>query len=366
MISVLPTAASLSLSYHRRHYGDPAEVGWGLKILSKAYEAAIRLWSWAYDSGLLPTHRVGVPVISIGNITTGGTGKTPVTQSLAIYLESLGLTVGVLSRGFGAQKSSGAPAWVTSAEKGDEAFLIQQTLTRGWVMVGRDRVKAAQQMIAERQPDVILLDDGFQHRRLGRDIDIVLLDAHKPFGNGYLLPAGPLREPVLSLKRATQILITKGQADEAFLLREDVRGVGHIVLTAVPFESRRLYTLGSPQVLLPMNSLHGHAVTLISGIAHPHDFESSVAETLGVSIEQHHVGADHQVYTEALVSAWLSAKPSGIFVTTEKDAVKLLEVWPSNSRDRVYVLGVTPVIDWASLLGADLARLGLTPREVAS
>jgi tetraacyldisaccharide 4'-kinase len=169
----------------------PALERLGLRAASVPYELAVRLRNAAYERGWLPSERVPVPVVSVGNLTAGGTGKTPFVEYVARFYRNLNRRVAILSRGYGG--ASGC---------NDEARVLEQNLSDVPHLQGVDRVALARRAMSEWKSDVLVLDDGFQHRRLARDVEIVLIDATAPWGHGYLLPRGLLREPLSSLRRA--------------------------------------------------------------------------------------------------------------------------------------------------------------------
>ncbi len=179
------------------------------------YSLALRLRALLYRSGILKTHRLPRPVISIGNITVGGTGKTPVTAYIARFLLAQGYRVAVLSRGYGGSLegqtcvvSDGATIMLSARECGDEPYLLASTVPGLMVVIGTDRYAAGQLAMQQLSPDIFLLDDGFQHLRLHRDLNILLLDFSRPFGNGLTLPAGILREPLSA--------VTPGRPDDFY------------------------------------------------------------------------------------------------------------------------------------------------------
>jgi tetraacyldisaccharide 4'-kinase len=208
---------------------------WLLWPLEMLYRGLLRLRAAAYDRGWLRRHRLPAKVISVGNLTVGGTGKTPMVITLAGWLEQRGLRVAVLTRGYGRREH--APLVINGrgeVEKyraelmGDEPILLARRLPEVTIGIGADRFALAQQILAveaPRPPDVFLLDDGFQHRRLQRDLDVVLLDATDPFGGGAVLPAGALREPPTALARADLIVLTRTEngGREAAVLEELAR-----------------------------------------------------------------------------------------------------------------------------------------------
>ena len=185
-----------------KNNGEPSPV-WlekFLSIASRAYGWCVRLRTAAYDQGMIKAKRLPCVVISIGNVTMGGSGKTPLTIYIAKKLCHLGYRVAVLSRGYGgkAEKSGaivsdGSQIFVSADVSGDEPYMMAQQLASTPIIVGADRYRSGKIAVRSFNPDVILLDDGFQHRRLARDLDLVLLDASKPGGNGYLFPRGVLR-----------------------------------------------------------------------------------------------------------------------------------------------------------------------------
>ncbi|HQI48082.1 MAG TPA: tetraacyldisaccharide 4'-kinase, partial [bacterium] len=183
----------------------PAGLLWPL---SRLYGRAVNRRNRRYDSGAAPIWRLECPVISVGNIVTGGTGKTPTVIFLARWLQKRGKRICILSRGYRRRSrgrvlvSDGERIQVTAAEAGDEPLLLAQQLPGVAVVVEADRVAAGRWALGMLGPDIILLDDGFQHRRLHRDLDIVTFKGLQDFGNGWLLPAGPLREDLAGLNRA--------------------------------------------------------------------------------------------------------------------------------------------------------------------
>lgn len=164
-----------------------------LKIASLFYTSIIKIWNFCYETGIFKTHRVKAKVISIGNITLGGTGKTPFTMFLADLLKKQGKRVAVIIRGYG----------------NDEWRLIERNSTSIPVIKGRDRLKSAREAETAHNAEILIMDDGFQHRRLSRDLDILLIDAKETFGNECIFPRGILREPLSAIKRAEVVVLTK-------------------------------------------------------------------------------------------------------------------------------------------------------------
>ncbi|MDP2861399.1 MAG: tetraacyldisaccharide 4'-kinase, partial [Desulfobacterales bacterium] len=191
-----------------------------LSVFSAIYGTLIRIRDIFYLRGIFSRKRLPCKVVSIGNITVGGTGKTPMTIYLAETLTGLGYKVVVVSRGYrgrakkkGGIVSNGREILMGPDSSGDEPFMMAARLNNIPVVVGQNRYNAGLLAIRNFNPDIILLDDGFQHRKLFRDIDLLLLDSGCPFGNGRLVPRGVLREPVVSIKRADAFILTRSSSD---------------------------------------------------------------------------------------------------------------------------------------------------------
>jgi len=189
-----------------------------LAIPAAIFATLMSLRTWAYARGLFTVHRLSRPVISIGNITAGGTGKTPVTAWIARHLLEQGLRVAVLSRGYGgslegetAIVSDGRNLLLGPDQCGDEPYLLASTIPGVMVVIGSDRYRAGLLAMERLAPDCFLLDDGFQHLRLYRDLNILLMDCSNPLGNGRVLPAGPLREVPAARQRADLLIFTRCQ-----------------------------------------------------------------------------------------------------------------------------------------------------------
>lgn len=262
----------------------------------------------AYRTGILRSHRVACPLIVIGNVTVGGTGKTPFVIWMTRYLQQRGLRVGVVLRGYG----GGSTQWprdvypdTSPAEVGDEAVLHAQRADI--VVAGPDRVAAASRA-AERGADVILSDDGLQHYRLARDAEIAVIDAQRELGNRFLLPAGPLREPATRL-RETRLIVRTARSDAVpAALVQPNEAVARVRLT----HAVSLVT-GERRLLSDFAAVHVHAV---AGIGNPSAFFSSL-RAAGLDIDAHEL-PDHAALTAADV-VFPDAAP---VLMTQKDAVK--------------------------------------------
>lgn len=352
------------IQIHSLHYDPKAPISRFLRVCEKLYRWAVCLRLWAYQNQILKTHRLSVPVISVGNLTTGGTGKTPVVIALAKVLESKGLKVAVLTRGY----HSEVDVEMHEADDprfGDEPYLIQQHLSRkSKVYVGKNRVTTGQHVEQIFRPDVVLLDDGFQYLNLHRDLNILLVDGEHGFGNHHLLPSGPLREPLSSVYRADWVLFTKhvDTEEQAKIkdLLETLNTSQTLKFDYCPFAVTALI-LVKTQKTEPFEALHGKHVFLLSGIAQPQSFETMVKANIPECvILNHFIFPDHYVYpTESLKSVEESMRgdPKALLLTTEKDWVKLKHKLSPQLHERTRLLRVEPQFDWEPLLESVLPAL---------
>ena len=294
--------------------------------LSLPYALLQQLRAGLYQIGILAAKRLPRPVISIGNLTVGGTGKTPVTAYIARQLLAQGLKVAVLPRGYGGSReglativSDGKTVLGTAEECGDEPFLLATTVPGLMVVTGSNRHAAGLLALERLAPDIFLLDDGFQHLRLHRDLNILLLDCTRPFGNGWTLPAGLLREPKSAGKRADLVIQTRcpQTGTPAAKLPETVFcNARHELADAIPLSG------GAP---LPLNSLYGRNVLAFAGIAEPQSFFDGLRRH-NLNVVASICLPDHVVYDNAQIRAIADAlRTSGAdyAITTEKDGVKL-------------------------------------------
>jgi tetraacyldisaccharide 4'-kinase len=289
--------------------------GDGWLILLRPLEWVFRVVVWlrrqCFECGLLGVYRSPVPVIVVGNITLGGSGKTPTVIALVQALEHRGIRVGVVSRGYGG-KTGGPPQLVSgtslAVECGEEAVLIHQR-TGCPCVVGASRSTAVQALLAQYCVDVIISDDGLQHYSLARDMEIVMYDSRSGFGNGRCLPEGPLREPLARLAQADFLLARAGE-DQAM---------------SVIYRSEGLINLHTA-VKLPLSSEHlGTAVYAVAGLGQPGLFLSMLAEQ-GFQAEPK-LFPDHHAYSH-LDFTELHDRP---IIMTEKDAVKCRDMAGSNA-----------------------------------
>ncbi|HET9552754.1 MAG TPA: tetraacyldisaccharide 4'-kinase [Anaeromyxobacteraceae bacterium] len=304
-----------------------------LLLAELLFRAAAALRGWLYDRGLLASARAAAPVISVGNLAVGGAGKTPVTIAIARRLAARGRAVAVLSRGYGASRgdervvADDRAVLLGAAEGGDEPALIARRLPGVRVLCGPRRAALAPLALAGLGADALLLDDGFQHRALGRDLDVVVLDAANPVGNGHLLPAGPNREPLSALRRAGLVWLSRvDQADPVAL--ERWRAAARRATGREPVESCHApidVVDGTLLRSLGPEALRGRRVLLLSGLARPGAFRRTV-EGLGATIAAERRFPDHHRFSGAELDEALAAAAGAgceLVVTTEKDAVRL-------------------------------------------
>ena len=287
-----------------------------LSGISVPYGLAVRTRNALFARGWKKVHRASVPVISIGNLTLGGTGKTPCVEYTAGLLRQHDQQVAILSRGYGAEGG-----------RNDEAMLLEENLPDVPHLQGRDRVALAATAVEELESDVLVLDDGFQHRRLHRDLDIVLIDASNPWGFNRMFPRGALREPVSGLKRAGLVMITRVDRADDTAIQEIRRRVARYTDATIAL------TVHEPIALLtgdgstePIESLRGATVAAFAGIGNPDAFRRTL-ETAGATVVEFRVFPDHHGYTRADVDdliRWASSQPAETLIaTTQKDMVKL-------------------------------------------
>lgn len=286
-----------------------------------------------YNSGYLKSLKVPVPVISIGNITAGGTGKTPMVEWVASLLRDNDFRPAILSRGY---KGAGGA--------NDEALLLEEHLADVPHLQGADRHALALAAIEELEAEILVLDDGFQHRKLGHDLDMVLLDATNPWGYGHMLPRGTLREPKSGLRRADVIVVTRAdQAAEATLksLAKEIESIapGKLLCEAIHQPVECIRYSGAP---LPLEALKGKRVLVFCGLGNPAALLATL-KSLGAQIAETLLFPDHHPYgaqdVEKII-AWADKSSQGgdLLVTSEKDLVKLRS--PSLGDHPLYALSV--------------------------
>jgi tetraacyldisaccharide 4'-kinase len=336
-----------------------------------AYRSGLRLRNATYALGVARTRRLPCRVLAVGNLTVGGTGKTPLVELIARTIAERGRSVAIVSRGYGGRAtapvslvSDGTRVLLGAAEAGDEPVLLARRLLdvpRGVpVVVGRDRFRAGALAVARFAPDVVVLDDGFQQRRLAKDVEVVCLDARAPWGHGGLLPGGSLREPPKSIRRAHLLVLTHAEAcPDLVAARVEVGRLTPVVPVAVAtLEPIGVLDVASGQAR-PLAALAARPALAFAGIAAPERFIETLGG-LGITPRAFVPFPDHHPYApEDLDALATRARAAGaeVLLTTEKDAVRLrapaaLPVWALQVR-----LHLTDADGawWAALL----ARLGL-------
>ncbi len=337
-----------------RRYATGRTSGWLTQFvvslllpLTLAYRLVVWIRNTLYNRRLLPIINFDITVISVGNIAAGGTGKTPVVDFLVRQLIDRGSRVGIVSRGYGgnfngraALVSDGQSCLLEAEQAGDEPILLARRNPEVPVAISPKRADGVKLLIERCQVDCVVLDDAFQHRSVARDLDIVLLDGRRPTGNGHLLPAGILREPLSSIQRADVAILTRCELDgsELFHLSIPTLKSTHELAS----EINRL-----DGGTLNVKDLSDKKVFAFAGIAEPEAFFSSL-RAAGVKLSGTFSFPDHVVYSAArLVTLTSAADKSDILLTTEKDAVKLD---PSRLPLPCYSVGVQPVFEDESVL----------------
>ena len=307
-----------------------------LQLLSWPFAGLTRLRYQAYRLGLLPSQAVPATVISVGNLAAGGTGKTSLVLLLVRAFQERGITVGIAARACGPVSvtgpvlvSDGRRVRLTPREAGDEPYLLVKELPGVAMAVDQVKARAAQLLCREVAPAIIVVDDGMQHLRLRRSLDVVLLDARQPFGNGFVLPRGLLREPPSALRRAGIIVLTRAQGVPGL---EEVRRQLAQVAPGVPVFTADLAMKGMHNFRTgeqhPTSFLAGKRAVMLSGIGNPAAFEATVEECCPSFTVRYRL-PDHHAYTpqDMIVLRRLCAENQmDCVVTTAKDAVKLADV----------------------------------------
>jgi tetraacyldisaccharide 4'-kinase len=306
---------------------------WWLSWAAAPYELGTRLRAYGYERGWFAQRHLPVPVISVGNLTVGGTGKTPVVIEITQWLLGAGKRVAVLSRGYrrtGRESvlvSDGRRMLVTPDQAGDEPYLIAQRCPKAVVVVGTDRYRLGRRVLETCPVDTIVLDDGFQHLGLHRDVNLLLVDATDACGLGQTLPAGRLREPIRAAKRATAVIVTR--AEEPLRVNDVLARLGSVV-DPLPQTAQVAFRPGE---LVPVATGAGRSIQwcqgkrtlLVSGIGHGASFRQT-AEALGVRILEEISYADHYAYSGSDVEKLgkrADALKAELVLTTEKDAGKI-------------------------------------------
>ena len=314
----------------QRHGGIPGLLRFLLGIAAIGYSLAVRYCNFMYSRGWLKAHRVDAVVICVGNITVGGTGKTPlvvwlgrhILQNFQFRISNFGCAI--LTRGYKAAQKS-----ISKAQNyTDEVAIYAESCAGTKVIVNPDRVAGAAEAIREFDAQVFIMDDGFQHRAMARDLDIVAIDATEPFGYGKMLPAGLLREPVSSLKRAGAVVITRcDQIDGAELneLEKKLRAINPDMVIARSIHAA-LYTKSTNNEEVGIEQLKGKKIFAFCGIGNPDAFLNTI-KNLGAELAGSKIYDDHYHYTDAClteISEQAVELGADLILTTQKDWTKVI------------------------------------------
>ena len=322
--------------------------------VSWLYRMAVAIRRALYRTGILRSERLQVPVIVIGNISVGGTGKTPLVLWLVERLREAGYAPGIVSRGYGASASkTNQPRAVDikddAVQCGDEPVLLARR-SGCPVWIGADRVAVARALLAAHpQCNIIVSDDGLQHYRLARDAEVAVIDAARGHGNGFLLPAGPLREPPSRLHTVDAAVM---RGDDA---RAAVAGVADVPRFTMAMDAGPFYNLLNPQHTVDARHFHRLRVHAVAGIGNPDHFFNTL-KSLGLAFTAHPF-PDHHPYTQAD----LAFADCDAVVMTEKDAVKY-ERYATEAAENCWVLGVTAHVE-SRLAALLIERLGEHPQR---
>ena len=318
-----------------------APIYWVLCWVSWVYALIQKIRALGYARGLVSSHKLRVPVISIGNLTLGGTGKTPTVLWLAEALQKIGRRPAILSRGYGSEAqdtvnvvSDGKSLLLDPATGGDEPVMLARRLPTVPVLSGRRRYPLGVHAEQEMGADVMILDDGFQHLALQRDLNILLIDHRSPLGNGHVFPAGALREPPHDAsRRADAVIITRYQEDGPELVLKELLGIERPVMKTRMVPGRLINLQDGEEQAWP--GFQGKSVAAFCGIAQPSDFfETLTGAGMDLSLRQGF--PDHFDYEGPYLDEMMDAaksKGAVAVITTEKDAVKIqgrkfpLPVW---------------------------------------
>jgi len=338
---------AVDVIYERRHDRNARILGAFLKFLSLVFTSVVKSRLFLYQHRIMRNHHLGCLVIVVGNLTVGGTGKTPVVERLARNLRDRDRNVAILSRGYKSKKeplhrkwwrllthkeadppkivSDGKKVLLGPHEAGDEPFMLAQNLPGVVVLVDKDRVKAGAYAVKKFGVDTLILDDGFQYLKLKDHLQLLLIDKSNPFGNGRLLPRGILREPISHMRRASYVFLTKSDGNPNPELEARIRRYKpDVELIECEHRPRYLKALQGEEQR-PLESLKGDPVACFSAIAMPESFESFV-EKFGADIVLRKRYLDHHWFSRRELDAvFREAREAGAryLVTTEKDAVRI-------------------------------------------
>lgn len=358
---------------HQKRQWSPISLFLGL--CSLLYSAAVRLRLLAYRKGLVKSKSLPAFVVSIGNITAGGTGKTPFVAMLGDWASRREFSTAILSRGYKRKRSSRKPLVVSDGkgkissvyDAGDEPILLARKMPSTPVLISKDRYAIGDMAVQQFDSELVLLDDGYQHLSLKRDLNVLLIDAKRPFGNGWMLPLGPLREPVEAVSRADLIVVTR--CSEHYPEQELIGFLGDMV-PGKPV----LYSRHRPDEVLfpstgevhPPQILEGKHVMAFAGIAHTDDFFEMITG-LGAHVVGFKGYPDHYPYgvrdVEEL-SSWSKRSEVDFLLTTEKDWVRIEETLGRSLN--IAVLAITTELVENGHILFDIIEQGIQRSKVAT
>src|SRR5438094_625992 len=346
-----------------RRHGVRASILRGiLYALSFAYDRLVQMRLYFYRKRIFRERALGVLVISVGNLTVGGTGKTPIVEKIARALQTGGRRVAILSRGYKSMPrrrsllsrlynrnpdpprtvSDGTSLLLDSRTAGDEPYMLAHNLKNVIVLVDKDRVKSGLLAIDKWKVDTLLLDDGLQYLHLKHRLDIVLVDRQAPFGNEFLLPRGTLREPPRNLRRASYIFITKntGQSNDVLVarIRRYNRTAEIIECAHRPLYLQNIHT----GERLMLDRLRGAFIGSICAIAVPESFEGAL-KNLGANVDLSWRYIDHHYFTENEIRSFINRcirRDLAMIITTEKDAVRMPRLPEADMKVPIYFMRV--------------------------
>ncbi|MBU4560789.1 tetraacyldisaccharide 4'-kinase [bacterium] len=311
-----------------------------LLILSGIYYLGLKIIQLLYKLRILRKARLKAKVISVGNLTVGGTGKTPAVERIAGLLQEKGRKTAILSRGYGgkiqnskckiqnygsrvAVVTDGKKILLSAKEAGDEPYLLAQNLSGVPIVIGKDRIKSGNYCLANFDTETFILDDGFQYQSLERDLDVLLIDSLNPFGNGHLLPRGILREPLESLKRADLFILTRtDQAGNLAGLKDRIRKINSFAPILESIHAPCYLEDLKSKRRLDLEFVENKEVLALSSIAHPESFEKTLKNLKAIIMKRLRY-PDHYLYTKEDLEEITSKARGCLIVTTQKDGVRL-------------------------------------------
>lgn len=311
-------------------------------MLSIIYSLIIRVFS---SICLFRPYSLNCKVVSVGNITLGGTGKTTLVEFIAEYLRDKGYRVAILSRGYKRKVPQRPRVPVPSYENmGDEPYMLKMNLGDIPVIVDADRIRAGKKAIFEYKADTVILDDGFQQWKIKKDLEIVAVNSVSGFGNKYMLPAGVLREPLSALARADIFVLTKSNLNsDTISIRNILKRINpQAMIIESMHEPQGFYRLGEEKNILGPDALKDKTVTLFCGIGDPDSFEEIIVG-LGIKVRKFIKFPDHHKYSDKDLEDIIAGsqnKNIGALITTAKDAVRINKIGVSGYKLPIYVLRV--------------------------